>query len=1317
MKSSIYFFNILVFLFVFITKTQAQNSVIIGLGATSGTSANSPTGDSGPMYRSANASSFVYSRHHYLYTQAELAAAGILPGMAITKWAWFKDNNAATNSAAVFEIWMKNSSLTAVQTPTQSWATLITGSTRVYNSPTNITTAIGFIDFNFSAPFVYTGGALEVSVNFDISSVTAPHTTAGFSWKRDAINNRTISYCGATASTNLNNLRTVRPQVRITYISIRPNDAGIAGLVSPVGFCAGNHDIKVKLKNFGSNRIDSVRINWEYNGIPRALIRWTNSLDTVGGFGVNDTTITLDTSVSFSAGVSHTLKVWTSHPNGQSDSSNMNDTLYAILKPSIAAGTYSVGPTGVYASLTQVVNDLQFGICGPAIFELQSAYNSSVETFPIQITSIPNSSIIRSVIIRPELGAIGLNISGSNATTIVDLNGAKYVTLDGRPGGIGNKELTITNTHATGSAIRYINNAQFDTIQFLTLTGSNTSATSGVILFSNTTDTNATGGNSHNTISNCYVNGNSISMNCLFAQGNANAATNKFNRIVHSHFYDFFSNVSAAIPTGVHVSSGNTHWTIGEIGSGNYFYQTAVRNSTTSPALSLAVNFKPIYINNALGTRFVINGNRIGKNIPGSVFELGNATTIVGITCRGIEINAVSALDTTFISGNTISGMTVFSSVTNFYGAIFTTGGLIQITDNIIGSDTGTHSLWMNHTGTTALANVYGIRNSGSTGIISRNLIGSFTTAQLNASGNMQLLAVYLTGAYANPYYIEYNQIGSAVTPNSVQSTASSIGGVNVMGLVASGATSSTIVFRHNTVRNLSNLSSFAGTNNAVKGIYVTGTSSVGATISFNTISGLYSASRNNTINQSSAVIGINNSTSNNGDNYIANNRIYNLFSTADINVGCNVVGIYYGSSSAGLNTIENNTIYALGSHIQNSNANISGIAIGTGSSSPIRMMNNMVSIGTDTSGISITGTALITGILKSAGSISTFHNTVYVHGNGVLNSAVNTFAFRRTVIGNDSLVNNMFINTRSNASGGGTHYAIGIDTNLNIISDYNAYHALADIGLVNNTAHTTLSNWSTANTFDFNSTSGAVVFVSDSNLHLAGNSLGNQSLGGIYLPFVATDIDGHLRNQVKPYKGADESITSVLPVKLIAFHAAKETQNVALTWLTAHEKNVKHFEITCSRDGEVFEHIGLIPATNKTNHLSTYRFMHYDVSSYLQGASVVYYRLRSVDLDGAEDYSEVVSVNFELQNKIISAAWPNPFNNLLSIQVNKDAIGQFYYLELQDITGRVVFQQSGTILSTNIELNRLSEIAEGVFLLKMQTVGRHDVMKLLKVR
>jgi hypothetical protein len=65
----------------------AQTTVTIGAGAQSGTSANSATGDPGPMYRSSATSDFVYARYHYLYTQAELAAAGITAGQSITKLA------------------------------------------------------------------------------------------------------------------------------------------------------------------------------------------------------------------------------------------------------------------------------------------------------------------------------------------------------------------------------------------------------------------------------------------------------------------------------------------------------------------------------------------------------------------------------------------------------------------------------------------------------------------------------------------------------------------------------------------------------------------------------------------------------------------------------------------------------------------------------------------------------------------------------------------------------------------------------------------------------------------------------------------------------------------------------------------------------------------------------------------------------------------------------------------------------------------------------------------------------------------------------
>src|SRR5690606_17449310 len=98
----------------------AQTTVTIGAGSQSATQSNSATGDSGPMYRSTATSNFVYSRHHYLYTQAELATAGITGGVNITKLAWFKDLAAETNSPATFQIWIKNSTKTTVGAGGQS---------------------------------------------------------------------------------------------------------------------------------------------------------------------------------------------------------------------------------------------------------------------------------------------------------------------------------------------------------------------------------------------------------------------------------------------------------------------------------------------------------------------------------------------------------------------------------------------------------------------------------------------------------------------------------------------------------------------------------------------------------------------------------------------------------------------------------------------------------------------------------------------------------------------------------------------------------------------------------------------------------------------------------------------------------------------------------------------------------------------------------------------------------------------------------------------------------------------------------------------
>ncbi len=201
------------------SSVSAQSNIIIGAGSQMGTSVNSATGDSGPMYKSSAASNFVYSRYSYLYTASELSTAGLLSGDLITDVAWFKANNAMGNSPCVFEVWIKNSSLTTIGAAGQGWTNVISGATQVYSNASHmVDSVIGWHQVTFNAPFVYSGGALEIATNFDISQGTTPWTTAGFSWKRDPMTNVTLSYCGnAAPGAVLPYLRTVRPQIKIGY--------------------------------------------------------------------------------------------------------------------------------------------------------------------------------------------------------------------------------------------------------------------------------------------------------------------------------------------------------------------------------------------------------------------------------------------------------------------------------------------------------------------------------------------------------------------------------------------------------------------------------------------------------------------------------------------------------------------------------------------------------------------------------------------------------------------------------------------------------------------------------------------------------------------------------------------------------------------------------------------------------------------------------------------------------------------------------------------------------------------------------------------
>jgi trimeric autotransporter adhesin len=1087
------------------------------------------------------------------------------------------------------------------------------------------------------------------------------------------------------------------------------NNASISEVILPKPLCSGLQNIKVHLVNTGMNIINSVYINWSINGIAQTPVYWTTPIDTFGSIAGNDTIITIGQYLFTSTPA--TIVSYTSLPNSQTDNYTADDSSQVEGKIGIS-GTYTIGAGGNYSNLTSAFADLGAQICGPVLFQLQSNYVSTGETFPLIIPASASPS--DTIIIRPAVGASGLIISGNNVSSIIDLNAADYVTIDGRPGGVGTSELTIENTSTTGAVLRLINGATNNRLRFLNIKSNNATTTSGGILFGNVSS--GIIGNSNNTISDCNLNGNSATVNCVYSNGSNFPADNQNNIISNCNIFDFFSNVAATDVSGITLAAGSSNWLI----TGNKFYQTAIRNSNSTPALTNAVNFRAILINNAAIGGCSITNNIIGGNISGitnSVFELGDATTTVGITARLIDNNVSSQTNPTSIQGNTIANINISSSVSNSFIGIHGRQGAVNIgtiNGNTIGSSSGTGSIMMYYNGTSTNINIYAIRIEAASGFVSNNIIGSMS-AETRSTGAQQLLSIYATGTLPGPLTISQNTVGGT-TLHSLQSTSTSVGNCNVMGICVSGGTANLITINNNIVRNLSNLNSSSGTGNGVKGIYMTGVASVGTLTSNNTITRLYSLSTNPSVDQSSAVVGINN-TNSSGSHTIKGNVIYGLHADASSSAVNVVACILNGTNTSQTNLVDGNRIYGLSANPLNGVAAIYGINMGTAiTSGKYTLSNNMISLGRDTAGAALTKGHQLTGIFKQAGIASILHNTISIGGAGVDNTTNNSSAYRSLInSAGDSTMNNIFLNTRTNATAGGNHYTANLTNAINLISDYNLFYTTAaPLSVFNGVNQATLANWKSASSLDSHSVSLNVNLISHADLHLTGASIGNFSLAGIPLSSVKFDFDNTSRSLTYPYMGADEN-SAPLPVTLVYFKAVKSNEDVNLNWLTSSEVNNQYFEIQKSFDNESFESIGKVKGNGNSNVMNTYRFD--DVNAFQSNISTLYYRLRQVNYDGSYELSKSVIVNNENDLNPAPTISPNPFSTSPVLSVKNQTAGAKAEIAVYNVIGDLVstFHVELLVGQNEIELKDLNYLNKGVLIISITIGSEQTIQRLIK--
>ena len=177
--------------------------------------------------------------------------------------------------------------------------------------------------------------------------------------------------------------------------------------------------------------------------------------------------------------------------------------------------------------------------------------------------------------------------------------------------------------------------------------------------------------------------------------------------------------------------------------------------------------------------------------------------------------------------------------------------------------------------------------------------------------------------------------------------------------------------------------------------------------------------------------------------------------------------------------------------------------------------------------------------------------------------------------------------------------------------------------------------------------------------------------------------------------------VNCTLPVSYLNFAGVKEPVGNVLRWTTSTEQNNKGFDVERSVDGRTFSSLGFVNSkgdNGNSNYELSYSFIDNQLS-----ASVYYYRLRQVDLNGKTSYSNTIVIKGDRVSTIkMSGLYPNPATEEVTITIDAPN-AEKVVLIVTDIYGKQLLQQniSVEVGSNNTKLN-VGRLAAGTYLVKL---------------
>ncbi|QEC43707.1 T9SS type A sorting domain-containing protein [Pseudobacter ginsenosidimutans] len=805
-----------------------------------------------------------------------------------------------------------------------------------------------------------------------------------------------------------------------------------------------------------------------------------------------------------------------------------NSSLFAQCSTGMT-GEYKIGPGGNYSTIQQALDHLsENGVKGNVVLELQSNYQSNVESFPLTCKTIPCSGETRTITLRPEPGAINIRVAGDDPLTIFNLLNVAGFIIDGRPGGQGNKgELSFENTNMSGNTFRYWHGSSWNQLKFLTIKSVIRNQFSGVIHFGGS---DSATGNNFNRIENCDITaGATHPQNGVYSAGEYEKP-NKGIVIDGCNFIDIFSHLerSYSILGGANTDS--------MVITNNSIYQTAPR---TFSEVRYNVEAGGIMISESFFGGHLIEHNFIGGSGPkaaGSYSEYSGDFRFQGIVVVGTNRRAKPVT----IAHNTIANL-LLTAVMNQHSMIMIGDYMIsrevyfngKILNNELGLINDANSIRINRPedGHCRALNLTSL--VGDSVLVEGNSIGGFSSQQVS-SGYFELSGIFISGGAISQLTIRNNTIR-----NFLNNSTSNLSGIRVTG--GSNFLSDTLTIAGNLIEELRVTQSGSGSTSA--GIFYAAHGLSKVKIKANKIRSLSVVDGTNYSPEVSGICVFHFSRKGSSFEYLEN-EIYDLQQArASDSRNTEITGIYVENANGQEVThhLSRNYIHHLTSEDPYINyytsVRVAGITI-YDAKATTTVDNNIIFLGTFKTGKSNPLCIPFIGIVNRAGNNQYLHNTILITGESSITGYNMDHFSTGFLLFEPSqqkrlLANNIIVNNRSNAAGVNGKHSImksyGNDL-ANFVSDHNLYMCPKENEIFDGygaTRDESFSNWRALTKQDMHS------FVADPAFRNSSAVLGETDLhlqqtnpaegAGINTFTTLYDFDGQLRADMTPVDiGAD---------------------------------------------------------------------------------------------------------------------------------------------------------------------------------------------------